>query len=134
MALLSVAAAFRLAAVFSPHMVFQRETRLSIWGAATPGSSIKLVLQQDGSPPHAALSTTASADGTWVVPFGPLNGSFVPYTMTFTTSEGDSVYLADVLVGDVYFCSGQVRFIVTCHSQHDNAAMHSLARFALHAE
>ena len=104
------AAYFRVSSIFSSHMVLQRNAPLSLWGSATPGLRIQLVPQREGDAPLSPAVATAAADGSWSVHFGPLPSSAVAYTLTLSTEGaggGDSVYLDDVLIGDVFFCGGQ---------------------------
>jgi sialate O-acetylesterase len=86
--------------VFQDHAVLQRDQPIRLWGTAMPGASIKVSL---GS---ASANTTAGAIGQWRVELPALTAGG-PYTVTVTSSSGGAQTLADVLVGDVYLCSGQ---------------------------
>lgn len=95
MAALQTFGAVRLPSVLSDGMVLQRNEPVRIWGWA--GSKEKFNIFWNGKKVHV----TASADGTWeaVLPEMKAGG---PYTMII----GD-IELQDILVGDVFLCSGQ---------------------------
>ncbi len=88
----------RLPKVFGSHMVIQREEPVTVWGWANPGE--KVVVQfgdqrQEG---------TANEKGEWriVLPARQAGG---PFTMTVTGAS--RVEFEDVMVGEVWLCSGQ---------------------------
>lgn len=91
----------RLARVFGDHMVLQRSSKASIWGTASSGEQITLRLS-DGD---ATVTTTARADGRWIATFDGLQPGG-PFVLT-VTGKTDSLVVNDVLVGDVWICSGQ---------------------------
>ncbi len=84
--------------MFGDHMVLQRGMRNVIWGWTKP--SEKVAISIGGK----TLSGVASASGRWEVSFDPpaVGG---PYTLKVSGPE--SVEFKDVLVGDVWICSGQ---------------------------
>ncbi|PQO93911.1 glycoside hydrolase family 2 [Massilia phosphatilytica] len=93
------AADLGLARIFSDHAVLQRDQPIAVWGSAGAGSRLTVTL---GS---RTASGTADAHGKWNIqlPPQPAGG---PYALT-VTSGGQTVSRADILVGDVYLCSGQ---------------------------
>ena len=90
--------------LFSDHMVIQRNKRVPIWGWTNPGQQV--VVQMNGP----GLIVTAGADGKWTAGVGPL-GPGGPYELKITPygggNEKKGVVLTDVMVGDVWICSGQ---------------------------
>ncbi len=99
--LLSAPAAWgevRLPHVFGSHMVLQRDITLRVWGWADPGEEVTVRLAD-----HQA-STQADAQGRWVVKLPPLEAGG-PHTMTVEGSN--KLTFEDVLVGEVWLCSGQ---------------------------
>lgn len=93
-----------LAPIFSDHMVLQREQPVPVWGSAAPGSSLTIEF--------AGQTQTGRADagGRWRVDLDPLSASSVPQTLTVRSEEAgrqESIMLRDVLVGEVWLCSGQ---------------------------
>ena len=88
----------KLPAIFSDSMVLQCDRPLTVWGWADPGE--KVVVSIAGQ----THSVTAAADGKWQVkldalkPGGPL---------TMVVKGANTIELKDVLVGEVWLCSGQ---------------------------
>ncbi|MBV8255969.1 MAG: sialate O-acetylesterase [Chitinophaga sp.] len=93
----SAMAVVKPANLFTSHAVLQRNTTLPVWGTAAEGKTItvKIADQQ---------VSTKVANGQWMVKLKPLKAGG-PYTMTIS---GDStITLTDILIGDVWLCSGQ---------------------------
>ena len=88
----------RLPGVFSDHMVLQRDKPLAVWGWAAPGEKVMLSI-----PPHTA-ETVADASGSWSVKLASLPAGG-PHEMTVTANN--TLTFRDVLVGEVWLCSGQ---------------------------
>jgi len=84
---------------FTSYMVLQRANQIKIDGFGQPDADIHL--QVSGKRYH----TNVSADGRWIIMIDSLH-SDVTYQLKLS-SKGDSVVLNNVLVGDVWFCSGQ---------------------------
>jgi sialate O-acetylesterase len=86
--------------VFGDHGVLQRDRPIPIWGRAAPGQEVSVTLGE-----HEA-SATADAAGRWsaTLPALPAGG---PYTLEARSDEGARQVASDVLVGDVWLCSGQ---------------------------
>lgn len=84
--------------VFGDHMVLQRDTPLKIFGQAAPGKSVAVEIAGQRVP------GLANAKGEWSVKLKPMAAGG-PYEMTITA--GEIIRLKDVLIGDVWFCSGQ---------------------------
>ena len=93
------AAELGLAGIFSDHAVLQRDQPIAVWGTAGAGSKLAVTLG------GRTVNGSADAHGKWKVqlPPQPAGG---PYTLT-VASGGQTVNRADILVGDVYLCSGQ---------------------------
>ena len=94
-------AAVRVAGVFGDGMVLQGEANVPVWGWAEPGEKITVRLGE-----HAA-SVVAASDGKWraVLPALKAGG---PLAMTVAGAKDSlPLTLKDVLVGDVWLCSGQ---------------------------
>ena len=91
-------AAVALASPFTDHAVFQRERPVPVWGTADAGETVTVTC--------GAISATAvaAADGTWKAELAPLPVGG-PYNLTVSGSS--TIVLKDVLVGDVWLCSGQ---------------------------
>ena len=84
--------------LFTDNMVLQRDQADPVWGWTTPGATVTVRA--------AGLSATAKAgaDGEWMAKLPPLPVGG-PYTVT--VSGPQTITLTNVLVGDVWICSGQ---------------------------
>jgi len=101
MALVSVTASadVTLPLIFGDHMVLQRDTTVPVWGWANPGEKVTV------SAGSVTASATAAQDGKWTVKLEKLPTSETPIEVTV---EGrNKIVLKDVLIGDVWVCSGQ---------------------------
>jgi len=89
----------KLADIFSDHMVLQRDHTLPIWGWAAAGEAVSV--QMDDKP---SVATTADAAGKWRVelPGLPAGG---PHTLT--VKANNTLTVTDILMGEVWLCSGQ---------------------------
>ncbi|MCX6996894.1 MAG: sialate O-acetylesterase [Kiritimatiellaeota bacterium] len=85
-------------ALFSVGAVLQRGCVMPVWGRAGDGE--KVTVKFAGQ----TVSTVAS-NGQWMVRLRPMRANAVPQTMTITDSN--NVEIKDLLVGDVWVCSGQ---------------------------
>jgi sialate O-acetylesterase len=95
----SASAAPLLAPVFTDHAVLQRGQPIRVWGAAKPGAVVSLKLGD------AETTATADADGRWSTTF-PAREPGAALTLT-AQAEGEAQTLSDLLIGDVWLCSGQ---------------------------
>lgn len=97
----SVASAeLTLAGIFSDHMVLQRERSIPIWGWADKGREVTVRF--------AGQSVTAKVneDGAWQAILTPLAASGEGRELV-AACEGETVVVANVVVGDVWHASGQ---------------------------
>src|SRR5687768_2772169 len=95
-------AQIRLPRLVRDSMILQRETALNIWGWSSPGE--KITIQFRGK----KFSTKADDKGKWSRPI-PAQKAGGPFTMKITGKN--SIVLKDILVGDVWFCSGQSNMV-----------------------
>ncbi|MCG7752682.1 sialate O-acetylesterase [Flavihumibacter cheonanensis] len=96
----SVFGQLQLADCFANHMVIQRSKPFSIWGKAVPGLQLKL--QFNGF----KGTTTVQQDSSWKVDLPSMPANSKATTM-FIKAGKDSVRLINILVGDVWICTGQ---------------------------
>ncbi|WP_266365538.1 sialate O-acetylesterase [Tellurirhabdus rosea] len=89
----------RLARVFSDHVVLQRQQPIPVWGWAKPGEKVSVALAGQ------TQSVKAGTDGKWTVRFAPLEAGG-PHTLSVTAKSGKAA-ASDVLIGEVWLCSGQ---------------------------
>ncbi len=83
---------------FGDHMVLQRGQQNPVWGWADKGEKITVTI---GGQSHAV---TADAKGEWRVKLEPMK---VGKPLTLTVKGKNTVKFSDVLVGEVWICSGQ---------------------------
>ena len=85
--------------IFGDGMVLQRDKPNAIWGWSKPGDSVRVEIGENST------AATAGVDGKWLARVQPpaVGG---PYTVKIASAQ-QTVELKDVLVGDVWLCSGQ---------------------------
>lgn len=89
----------KVASVFQDHMVLQRDREVPVWGWAAAGAKIRAAMA------GAKAETVAGADGRWLLRLPPLSAGG-PHRLK-VSGEGAAVEFNDVLVGEVWVCSGQ---------------------------
>lgn len=94
----SASAEVTLPKILSSHMVLQRGRPIHLWGWADPGEQVKATLR------NSSASTTADKLGKWSL-YLPSEKAGGPYTVTIAGTN--TIVLSDVLIGDVWFASGQ---------------------------
>lgn len=92
----------KLPALVRDSMVLQRNTKVKIWGWATNGEKITVSFA------GKKYRTVTGSDGKWMVLLSPMNAGG-PFTMNIDASN--HIVLKDVLIGDVWFCSGQSNMV-----------------------
>lgn len=93
-----VVAEVRLPKILADHMVWQRNVPTTVWGWADPGEVVRVEFaRQQGK-------ATTDANGRWSIPIKPLMAGG-PHTMTVRGTN--QIVLQDILIGDVWVCSGQ---------------------------
>jgi len=95
----SARAAVRLPKMLSDHAVLQRDRPIHLWGWATPGAHLTLRFHQQ------TLTGEVDALGKWSVYLQPETAGG-PYVLSIS-GDGPEVMASDLLVGDVWFASGQ---------------------------
>lgn len=85
--------------LFSDHAVLQRGRPIAVWGTAAPGERVDVVL---GS---SKQSASADAQGNWRVELPPMKPGG-PFQLSAASATGRAT-ASDILVGDVWLCSGQ---------------------------
>ncbi|MGI9243677.1 MAG: sialate O-acetylesterase, partial [Verrucomicrobiales bacterium] len=99
--------ALELAAPFTENMILQRDTAVPVWGFDAPGNQVTVEF--------AGQSKTGVADehGDWMVRLDPLNASSEERGFQVRNDKGGSIDLGGVLVGEVWFSSGQSNMVWT---------------------
>lgn len=85
--------------IFTDHMVMQRNRPVKFWGTADAATKVTICF--------AGKTSTAQTghNGKWTVEFPPMKAGG-PYNATIE-NQGRSIRLTDILVGEVWICSGQ---------------------------
>jgi len=91
-------AAVSVADIFSSNMVLQRHIDLKIWGLADPEESLTLSFNGQN------LHTKADNSGKWELTLKPMSAGG-PFEMT--VQGNNKLVLSNILIGDVWICSGQ---------------------------
>ena len=94
----SARAEVKLPHILSDHAVLQRDMPVHVWGSAAPGERVAVSFHGQQA------STAADALGRWSV-YLPPEQAGGPYTLT--VQAANTITLTDILVGDVWFASGQ---------------------------
>ena len=97
-------AELRLPAFFSDHMVLQQRKPLSVWGRADPGKQVALKFKGD------SIQTETNAQGRWTATLPPQEASSIGTELTIQTVD-KTIVITDVLVGEVWFASGQSNMV-----------------------
>lgn len=110
----------KVPALFTPHMVLQRDQKDKVWGTAAPGEEVTVKL--------ADQTKTAKADdaGKWSVLLDPLPAGG-PHTLTIAGKN--TITIDDVLVGEVWICSGQSNMQWDVRSSNDADLETKAAKF-----
>ena len=88
----------KLPNIFTEHMVLQQGQQNRVWGLAEAGEEVTVAIDKQ------TQTTKAAADGKWQITLEPLPVGG-PYT--FTVKGKNEIKFEDVLVGEVWICSGQ---------------------------
>src|SRR6185295_7307032 len=92
----------RLPAIIRDSMILQRNININIWGWASKNEKVKIKFNS------RSYKVSAGADGKWLARLSPVKAGG-PYTMEISASN--KIILKDILVGDVWFCSGQSNMV-----------------------
>jgi len=89
----------KLPNIFGDHMVLQRDAEVPLWGWADPGEQVTV------SAANQTALATAGQDGKWIAKLKKMAASDTPIEVT--VAGKNTIVLKDVLIGDVWVCSGQ---------------------------
>lgn len=90
----------KLPALLTDNMVLQQKTTVALWGWAAPGEVVTVAASWQKAPAKAI----ADAQGNWLVRVPTIKAGG-PYTITITGQN--SITINNVLLGEVWLCSGQ---------------------------
>ncbi len=102
-AAITARASVSLPTLVSDHMILQRDREIKIWGWASPRE--KISIRFNGK----TEKTVAATDNKWFVNF-PAMKAGGPFTMVINGEN--EIVVSDILIGDVWFCSGQSNMVL----------------------
>ncbi|MES2647027.1 MAG: sialate O-acetylesterase [Bacteroidota bacterium] len=110
------AAAIELPKIIGSNMVLQCNKPIAIWGNAIAGESIIVTFD------NQVKSTVANSSGKWLVYLDPSQPSVIAKKMV--VSGSNTITLENILVGEVWLCSGQsnMEFTMAKSSKYANAS------------
>lgn len=108
---LIVLADVKLPLLFSDNMVLQRNQPIPVWGWATPGERITVQFNKQ------QVKTKAGKDGKWKL---QLKQEAAGGPFTLTVNGKNQVVVNNVLVGEVWLCSGQSNMAMYVRHSSDN--------------
>lgn len=93
----------KLAVAFTDNMVLQQMIDVPVWGNANPG--IQITVSFAGQ----KKDVIADKNGDWRINLDPMTANSVPQEMTVTANDsiGTAITLRNILIGEVWVCSGQ---------------------------
>jgi len=116
----AVQAEVNLPNIFSDHMVLQQAQKNRVWGTAAAGEAVTVTIDKQ------THKVAAGADGKWQVELDPLPVGG-PYVLV--VSGSNEVKIDDVLVGEVWICSGQSNMQWGVNNSNDADLERLAARF-----
>jgi sialate O-acetylesterase len=114
----------KLPAIFSDHMVLQQQSKVAVWGWADAGEQITITGSWSASP----VSIKADASGGWK---GMLQTPKAGGPYTIKIKGNNSIELNDVLIGEVWVCSGQSNMVFSLKGSDNAKAEIAAADFPL---
>ena len=109
----------RLPSILGDNMVLQRSDTVNIWGWAAPSQNVTVKPSWD----NRIYTTKAENNGKWLLQIQtPEAGG--PYQIDI--SDGESLTLKDILIGEVWICSGQSNMEMPVHGFYGQPVVGSL--------
>ena len=91
----------KLPSVIGSNMVLQQNMDVPIWGWSNPGNKITVTFE------NQTFSATAAEDSKWRISLKPLKANKNSQSMTISVENAEKIVLENILVGEVWLCSGQ---------------------------
>ncbi|RYE19224.1 MAG: sialate O-acetylesterase [Sphingobacteriales bacterium] len=117
---------YTIANIFQSNMVIQRDKPFAIWGKAAPAQKVAVKVSWDTQ----MYTSTTDAQGKWKVIIPPAAANSKAQTIKVTPDGRKSVSLTNVLIGDVWICSGQSNMVMPVGVDPDVAAFKGVADYA----
>lgn len=97
----SIIAEIKMPSIFANNMVLQQQSDVLIWGSAKPNIQTTVYTSWD----NKKYKTKSDFKGKWQIKIKTTKASFTPYTITI--SDGKVLVIKNILIGEVWICSGQ---------------------------
>ncbi len=110
----------RMPALFTDHMVLQRDQADPVWGWAEAGEKVTVVVGDQ------TKTATANADGKWQLKLDPMPAGG---PLKLVIEGKNRIEINDVLVGEVWVCSGQSNMQLAVNSAKDADMVRSAANY-----
>lgn len=110
---------FWLPSIFESGMVLQQRTKTLFWGSAAPGKNIRIIPSWN----QKLYTTAANAKGNWEVRI-PTPAAGGPYEVLLQSDE-EQRKLQDVLIGEVWVCSGQSNMEMPLKGYRNQPVLHA---------
>ena len=92
----------RLPRLVRDSMILQRDIKINIWGWASKGEKVNIKFNKKN------YKTVTDASGKWLIQLPSMKAGG-PYTMDITGNN--KIFIKDILIGDVWICSGQSNMV-----------------------
>ena len=99
---LAASAKIELPSILCDNMVLQQNAMVTLWGKATPNAKVNITVSWA---PLRRVQVVADKGGNWSAQVDTPAATFEPQTVKI--SDGETLTLRNVLIGDVWVCSGQ---------------------------
>ena len=111
-------AEINLPAIFGDNMVLQQQTNAAIWGKASPNETVEVICSWD----NKSYSAKSDKEGAWKLKVKtPSAGG--PFKISI--SDGEALTLNNVLIGEVWVCSGQSNMQMTMNGYRNQPVLGS---------
>nr|WP_320058936.1 sialate O-acetylesterase [uncultured Bacteroides sp.] len=97
----ALCAKVQLPDILSNNMVLQQNTQVKLWGKAKASTPITIKVSWN----QQAYTTRSDANGRWLLSVATSKAGYTPQSIKF--SDGETTELNNILIGEVWFCSGQ---------------------------
>lgn len=87
--------------ILSDNMVLQQQTEVKLWGRAKANAQVSIRPSWD----NRTYTATSDSDGRWIARVQTPQASYNTYSITF--SDGETAQLNNIMIGEVWLCSGQ---------------------------
>jgi sialate O-acetylesterase len=102
-----------LSSLFRDHSVLQRDRPVRVWGWSVPGENVSV------SVAGSSATARAAANGRWLATL-PAMKAGGPHVLNVRSESGATATSKDILIGDVWLCSGQSNMVLQVHRSLDS--------------